>query len=76
MSEPERGRSPELDQVRHMLFPDLSPSKGWARIDGAITGASDSGRWSRIEGLAGDDLRSDLLERLRLLQRPPDEDVD
>jgi hypothetical protein len=76
MSERERGRSSELDQVRQMLFPELSPSEGWARIDGAITGASDSGKWSRIEGLAGDDLRSDLLERLRLLQRPPDEDVD
>lgn len=76
MGEPERGPSPELDQVRHMLFPDLSPSEGWARIDGAIRGASDSGKWSRIEGLAGDDLRSDLLERLRLLRRPHDEDVD
>jgi hypothetical protein len=66
MSERERGRSPELDQVRQMLFPELSPAEGWARIDEAMTGASDPEKWDRVE-----DLASDLLRRLR-----PDDDGD
>jgi hypothetical protein len=34
-------RSPELDQVRQMLFPGLPEEEGWARIDAAIAGARD-----------------------------------
>jgi hypothetical protein len=68
MSKSERGRSPELDQVRQMLFPDLPPAEGWARIDAAISGASDPERWATIERLAADNLTDDLLTRLRQLR--------
>lgn len=33
-------RSDDLDQVRKMLFPDLPPEEGWARIDAAVAGAA------------------------------------
>ena len=60
-------RSPELDQVRQLLFPRLSEEDGWARIDAAISGASDPERTARIEQLAGPELSSDLLAILRRL---------
>jgi hypothetical protein len=75
MNDDERGRSPELDQVRQMLFPELPPEEGWAQIDAAMSGASDPERWDEIERLAGGDLSGDLLARLRRLrqQRADDE---
>jgi hypothetical protein len=68
MSEDERGRSPELDQLRQNLFPDLPPADGWARIDAAFDGALDPERIERIERLAGEDLSGDLIDILRRLR--------
>jgi hypothetical protein len=42
-------RSPELDQVRKMLFPRLPPEEGWARIDKAFERAADPDRLDAIE---------------------------
>ena len=69
MSDPEADRSPELDQVRRMLFPSLPEAEGWALIDRAISGAGDSQRVAAIERLASGDLSDDLLSLLRLLRR-------
>ncbi len=68
MGESEADRSPELDQVRRMLFPQLPPDEGWARIDAAISGAADPKRMAAIERLASGDLSDDLLSLLRLLR--------
>jgi hypothetical protein len=57
----ERARSPELEQVRQLLFPNLPPAEGWARIDAAIAGAADPERIDAIERLAGTDLSGDLM---------------
>jgi hypothetical protein len=46
---PSANHSPELDQVRRMLFPSLSPEEGWARIDWAIRGAADPDKQQAIE---------------------------
>ena len=53
-------RSPELDQVRQLLFPQVPATKGWALIDAAIEGAADLERIERIENLATNDLSGDL----------------
>jgi hypothetical protein len=71
-----RGRSPELDQVRRLLFPDLPSEEGWARIDEARSGASDPERWAKIEDIARGDLPDDLFARLRELLSRRDEDPD
>ncbi len=66
MGEGDSGHSRDLDEVRRMLFPTLSPAEGWARIDRAIQGATDDDRWASIEEAAKQqDLSADLLERLR-----------
>ena len=49
MIDPEPRRSPELDQVRQMLFPRLSPEEGWARIDKVFERAADPERIDAIE---------------------------
>jgi hypothetical protein len=68
----ERGsnhHSRELDEVRRMLFPNLSPEEGWTRIDRAVEGASDQERWAAIEQTAKmQDLSADLLKQLRELR--------
>jgi hypothetical protein len=61
-------RSPELDQVRRLLFPGLPPEEGWARIDGALEGARDEQRIEAIEDLAEGDLTADLLAALKRLR--------
>ena len=61
-------RSPELDQVRRLLFPKLTEKEGWARIDAAIAGASDEQRVEAIEHIAARDLDGDLLDELRRLR--------
>jgi hypothetical protein len=62
MSEDERGRSPELDQLRQTLFPELSPAEANVEIDAALRGQADSERWQRIEQRARRaDLAGDLL---------------
>ena len=68
MSEAGGNRSPELDQVRQMLFPKLPAEEGWARIDAAISGAADSRRAEAIERLAAGDLNEELLSLLKLLR--------
>lgn len=66
---PER-RTPELDQVRRLLFPSLPPEEGWARIEGALAGAKDDERVDAIEELAEGDLTADLIAALRRLRTP------
>ena len=67
---PPARRTPELDQVRRLLFPALPPEEGWARIEGALAGAKDDGRIDAIEELAGRDLTAELIAALRRLQTP------
>ncbi len=45
-------RSAELDDVRRMLFPRLSPSEGWAKIEWAISRAADPEKQAAIEAAA------------------------
>jgi hypothetical protein len=66
---PER-RTPELDQVRRLLFPTLPPDEGWARIEGALAGAEDTERIEAIEDLAEGDLTADLIAALKRLRTP------
>ena len=58
-------RSPELDQVRRLLFPNLTEEDGWARIDAALEGAADPERVDAIERFADDELADHLLAELR-----------
>jgi hypothetical protein len=61
----EDDRSPELDQVRRLLFPNLTEEEGWARIDTALDGAADPKRVDEIDRLADDQLAEALLDELR-----------
>ena len=55
-----------LEQVREILFPNLPPDVGRARIDDAIARAGDDERWDRIERIvAASDLADELLNELR-----------
>jgi hypothetical protein len=63
-------RTPELDQVRRLLFPGLPPEEGWARIEGALADAKDEDRLDAIEELAEGDLTADLVAALKRLQTP------
>ena len=47
-----KNRSPELDEVRRLLFPRLSEDDGWAKIDAAFRGASDPRKQAAIEAYA------------------------
>lgn len=70
MRDQEGRRSKELEELRLMLFPQLSPEEGWRRIDAAFDRAADPDRSHRIEQLASDpDLDEELLRRLRRLQK-------
>jgi hypothetical protein len=62
------GRSPELDQVRRLLFPKLPPDEGWARIEGALADAKDEERIEAIEDLVEGDLTADLIAALKRLR--------
>ena len=44
--------SPELDQVRRLLFPTLTSDEGWARIDWAMRRAADPEKQQAIEARA------------------------
>jgi hypothetical protein len=62
MSTDERGRSPELDQLRQTLFPNLSPEDGAAEIEKALRAGTDDEQWRRIEArLKERDVYGDLL---------------
>ena len=63
------GRSHELDEVRRLLFPKLSPEEGWARIDAAFAGAADPRKLDAIERIAEADLSAELTEALRRARR-------
>jgi len=63
-------RSPELEKVRLMLFPNLSPEEGWRRIDSALERARETERADRVDELAADpDLDDELLSALARLRR-------
>jgi hypothetical protein len=61
-------RSSDLDEVRRLLFPELPPDQGWARIDAAVAGAADDRRVDAIEELCAGDLNQELLDALRRLR--------
>lgn len=57
--------SGDLEALRLLLFPQLSPEEGRRRIDAAFDGAADPARARRIEELANDpDLAAALLRRI------------
>ena len=58
-------RSPELDAVRRLLFPNLTTADGWERIDRAFSGAADPKRVQAIEERASELV---LLEGLKELE--------
>jgi hypothetical protein len=64
-------RSPELDEVRRLLFPNLTPAAGWAQIDRAFGGAADPNRVRAIEERASELV---LLEGLKELETELDTD--
>jgi hypothetical protein len=64
-------RSPELDQVRRLLFPNLTTADGWAQIDRAFSGAADPKRVQAIEDRA---LELVLVEGLKELETELDTD--
>jgi hypothetical protein len=45
-------RSPELDEVRRLLFPRLTEDDGWAKIERAFEGAADPRKQEAIEAYA------------------------
>jgi hypothetical protein len=45
-------RSPELDEVRRLLFPRLSEADGWAKIERAFERAADPQKQEAIEAYA------------------------
>ena len=51
--------------MRQLLFPNLPPEEGWARIEEALEGAKDEERMDRIEDLAEGDLIAALVLRIR-----------
>lgn len=61
----EHTQSSDLEQVRPLLIPQLSPEEGRRRIEAALAGAADDERAKRIEELAEDpDLAEELVRRL------------
>jgi hypothetical protein len=64
-------RSPELDEVRRLLFPNLMAADGWERIDRAFSGAADPKRVQAIEERASELV---LLEGLKELETELDTD--
>ena len=50
-------RSPELDEVRRLLFPRLSEDEGWTLIDRAFRRAADPRKQEAIEAQARRDRR-------------------
>ena len=68
----EAARSADLDEVRRLLFPELPPEEGWARIDAAMAGAADDRRVEAIEELCSGDLDQALLDALGRLREQDD----
>jgi hypothetical protein len=74
MASGQSGRSPELDKVREMLFPNLPAEEGWARIEDALNDATDKERIDRIEAaVAAGDVYLELIAAVRdLVEKQPD----
>jgi hypothetical protein len=74
MASGQSGRSPELDKVREMLFPNLPAEEGWARIENALNDAADKERIDRIEAaVAAGDFYVELIAAVRdLVEKQPD----
>ena len=51
-------RSPELDEVRRLLFPKLADDEGWAKIERAFERAADPRKQEAIEAYARRELNS------------------
>lgn len=67
--------TPDIDQMRRLLFPDLPPEEGWKQIELAFQGALDEQRWRRIEQRAATnddaaDLALDLVALIGAHQQP------
>ena len=60
-----------LEHVRVMLFPNLDPEDGRARVQAAIEGQADIDTWKRIEDIAArePDLFTHLFDALREAQQ-------
>ena len=66
MTKEPQASSAALEQVRQLLFPNLSPAEGRARVQKAIADAADTDRWRRIEQIAAyePEMLRDLIEEL------------
>jgi len=51
-------RSPELDEVRRLLFPKLADDEGWVKIERAFERAADPRKQEAIEAYARRELNS------------------
>jgi hypothetical protein len=71
MNQTATNRSPELDEVRRLLFPNLTTADGWERIDRAFSGAADPKRVQAIEERASEIV---LLEGMKELETELDTD--
>jgi hypothetical protein len=71
MNQTATNRSPELDEVRRLLFPNLTTADGWERIDRAVSGAADPKRVQAIEERASEIV---LLEGMKELETELDTD--
>ena len=68
MGDSQSGPSVTREQLRLVLFPDLTPEEGRLRIAAAFARAEDDERAQRVERLANDpDLDEELLSSLRRL---------
>jgi hypothetical protein len=66
MDDSQSGRSLTREQLRLVLFPNLSPDEGRRRIDDALARSQDEERARRVERLANDpDLDAELMRSLR-----------
>jgi len=74
MASGQSGRSPELDKVREMLFPNLEAEEGWARIENALNDAVEKERIDRIEAaVAAGDFYLELIAAVRdLVEKRPE----
>jgi hypothetical protein len=68
MDDAQSGRPRTREQLRLVLFPDLTPEEGRLRVAAAFARAEDKERAQRVERLAKDpDLDEELLRSLRRL---------
>ena len=58
-------RTPEMDKVRQLLFPELPEEEGSSRIDLAMQQAADPERLDRIDAIAREDVNEALKDAIR-----------